>query len=376
MKKITIIGDFCYPNFAGGSSKHVFDLLTYFPEYDCNVRLLTRRRDSDSQYAADDPGAAGKYDALKKRGNIRELSGMGLFNPYPYIRIIAGADHVLLQHPVMGMIGGIAARIMGKHTVYHYHGPLHLEYQAKSGRKGLRYHILWLFQKITTVCSSVVLVHSEYMKRTAQKEHRIPNRKIRLLPPYIKKPASFVPLPWWKDETDKTVLFIPRRLTARTGIYEFLMRFLSLPADEQQKYHIYISGTGELAPKIETIAKEYPQTITYLGFVPYEELWAIYGKADAVVVPTLSLEGFGYVILEAMACGCAATVSTTCGGGYEFVSEQLGEEYTFDTFDTESILKALRFIKARPADRAFYQQIASRFSPEHMIRYYLQTILK
>lgn len=153
------------------------------------------------------------------------------------------------------------------------------------------------------------------------------------------KPASFVPLPWWKDEPDKTVLFIPRRLTARTGIYEFLMRFLSLPADEQQKYHIYISGTGELAPKIETIAKEYPQTITYLGFVPYEELWAIYGKADAVVVPTLSLEGFGYVILEAMACGCAATVSTTCGGGYEFVSEQLGEEYTFDSFDTESILK-------------------------------------
>ena len=113
-----------------------------------------------------------------------------------------------------------------------------------------------------------------------------------------------------------------------------------------------------------------------MGFVPYEELWAIYGKADAVVVPTLSLEGFGYVILEAMACGCAATVSTTCGGGYEFVSEQLGEEYTFDIFDTESILKTLRFIKARPADRAFYQQIASRFSPEHMIRYYLQTILK
>lgn len=148
MKKITIIGDFCYPNFAGGSSKHVFDLLTYFPEYDCNVRLLTRRRDSDSQYAADDPGAAGKYDALKKRGNIRELSGMGLFNPYPYIRIIAGADHVLLQHPVMGMIGGIAARIMGKHTVYHYHGPLHLEYQAKSGRKGLRYHILWYSKKL------------------------------------------------------------------------------------------------------------------------------------------------------------------------------------------------------------------------------------
>ena len=66
MKKITIIGDFCYPNFAGGSSKHVFDLLTYFPEYDCNVRLLTRRRDSDSQYAADDPGAAGKYDALNE----------------------------------------------------------------------------------------------------------------------------------------------------------------------------------------------------------------------------------------------------------------------------------------------------------------------
>lgn len=376
MKKITIIGDFCYPNFAGGSSKHVFDLLMYFTQYDCNVRLLTRSRDPNSLYAVDDPAAACKYDALKKQGHIRELSGVNLFNPYPYLQMIANADHVLLQHPVMGMVGGIIARIMRKHTVYHYHGPLHLEYQSKAAKKGLRYYILWLLQKITIICSSVVLVHSEYMKRTALKEHNIPIQKIQLLPPYINPPNSFHPLPWWKDESDKTVLFIPRRLTARTGVYEFLMQFLSLPVNEQQKYHIYITGTGELAPKIEIIAKKHPQTITYLGFVPYEELWAIYGKADAVVVPTLSLEGFGYVILEAMVCGSAAIVSTTCGGGYEFVIEQLGREYTFDIFDTESIQKALQFIQMRPANRTFYQQIASRFSLYHMIQYYLQVILK
>ena len=79
MKKITIIGDFCYPNFAGDEQTCVRFAHVSSPNttvmYACSPGVVI----PIPQYAADDPGAAGKYDALKKRGNIRELSGMGLF---------------------------------------------------------------------------------------------------------------------------------------------------------------------------------------------------------------------------------------------------------------------------------------------------------
>lgn len=40
-----------------------------------------------------------------------------------------------------------------------------------------------------------------------------------------------------------------------------------------------------------------------LGFVPEEQLSRYYQAADLVVMPTLQLEGFGLVTVEALACG-------------------------------------------------------------------------
>jgi len=372
MKRVAIIGDFCYPNFAGGSSKHVFDLITNFPRHGLDISLLTRKRDESSQYKADDIQAVQVYNNLKRANKIKELSKLALLNPYYYFSVLRGCDYVLLQHPIMGMIGGIVARILGKRVIiYHYHGPLHLEYQAKIGGKNFRYKLLWLFQKITAKCASLILVHSEYMKDIAMQEHRISEDKLKFLPPYIDLPDKISSLSWWKDEPDKTTLLIPRRLTARTGIIEFLQGFLNLSEMERLHYHIYITGTGELAPRIKDIAQEHADAITYLGFVTYDELRSIYDHVDAVVVPTLSLEGFGYVILEAMACGSSVIVSKTCGGGYEFITRQLGAEYTFDVYDSNSIRQTLEFIRSCPSDRDSYKNLARRFSPENMIQQYL-----
>lgn len=372
MKRVAIIGDFCYPNFAGGSSKHVFDLITNFPRHGLDISLLTRKRDESSQYKADDIQAVAVYDDLKRSGKIKELNKLALFNPYYYFSLLRGCDYVLLQHPIMGMIGGIVARILGKRVIiYHYHGPLHLEYQAKIGGRNFRYKLLWLFQKITVKCASLILVHSEYMKNIAMQEHGISEEKINFLPPYIDLPDNISSLSWRNDESDKTTLLIPRRLTARTGVIEFLEGFLNLPESEQQHYHIYITGTGELAPRIKEIAREHADTITYWGFVTYDELRAIYGHVDAVVVPTISLEGLGYVILEAMVCGSSVIVSETCGGGYEFVTRELGGEYTFDVYDSDSIRRTLDFIRSHPNNRDFYKNISRRFSTDNMIRQYL-----
>lgn len=375
MMKINIIGDFCYPNYAGGSSKHVYDLMCNFPKEGIEVTLQTRKKSADSQYSADDSEAEKEYRLWKEQGKIKEFSIFRMFNPFQYIRKIRNATHVLIEHPVMGLQGALVARLLGKKVIYHYHGPLHLEYYSKTNRKGFKYGLLWLMQKWTILFSDMIIFHSHYMQNVAIKEHRVLPGKCKLLPPYIDPKQNItVDLPCPIDRSKINIL-IPRRLTARTGVVEFLTMYNRLDKEFTDKFMIYITGVGELQQKVESLAGQNPLSVKYLGFVTYEQLWALYGQMDAVAVPTLDLEGFGYVILEAMACGAAAIVSITCGGGYEFVSEQLGKQYCFDVYNEQSIRNALMLIARKEKERFYYKEIADNFSTQAMIDVYINNIL-
>src|SRR5258706_752859 len=59
---------------------------------------------------------------------------------------------------------------------------------------------------------------------------------------------------------------------------------------------------------VRALAKENTDKIILLGFVPNEDLVAIYNLASVFVMPSL-YEGFGLPILEAMSCGCPVITS-------------------------------------------------------------------
>ena len=371
---VLIIGDFCYPNYMGGSSKHVYDILTEFSKIDSlDVHLITRAK-QEGNYSANEIDAQITFDRIKNCGQITELKGWHMFNPLHYLKHIKNADVVLLQHPIMGFVGALIAKLYYKRTIYHYHGPIHEEYKLKAGKKGIRYRLLWIMQKVTVLLSSKVLTHSNYMRGIAIKEHRLPDRKSIYLPPYIEEDPVNNHLDFVKNN-NKTKLIIPRRLTARTGVVEFLNAFLSLPKEKRNQYDIYISGKGELQQEVENLVRKDADNLSYVGFLSYEDLWSMYHKMDAVVVPTLNLEGFGYIILEALSSGATAIVSETCGGGYEFVVEHLGKENTFDVFSSESIFKALEQVEKTKNNRRNNKQIAGKFSCKAMIDYYIKAIL-
>jgi glycosyltransferase involved in cell wall biosynthesis len=76
-----------------------------------------------------------------------------------------------------------------------------------------------------------------------------------------------------------------------------------------------IAGKGALRPVLEQQARELglQEQVQFLGYVPDEQLPVAYQAADLTVVPSQSLEGFGLILLESLACG-TPVLSTPVGG--------------------------------------------------------------
>jgi glycosyltransferase involved in cell wall biosynthesis len=132
------------------------------------------------------------------------------------------------------------------------------------------------------------------------------------------------------------------------GFDEVLDNLRALPNDV-----IYvIAGEGEDAPRLRRKAKDLgvSDRVVFTGFVREEEKAALYASADVYVMPSRG-EGFGFVLLEAMACGIP-TIASKHDGGREALRDGLLGMLVDPTSPAEiraAIWDALEFGKrARP----------------------------
>ena len=69
---------------------------------------------------------------------------------------------------------------------------------------------------------------------------------------------------------------------------------------------------GKIDPEIRDLIFPYLGLINNVGTRPFSELYKIYSQASVFVLPTIE-DGFGNVIVEAMACGVPVIATTNCG---------------------------------------------------------------
>jgi glycosyltransferase involved in cell wall biosynthesis len=103
------------------------------------------------------------------------------------------------------------------------------------------------------------------------------------------------------------VVLTVRRLVARMGLEMLLDAWAGLSLDGGV---LLIVGDGPLRAELEERSSD---SVRFLGEVDDELLPTYYRAADVLVVPSESLEGFGLVVLEALACGTPVIV-TDVGG--------------------------------------------------------------
>ena len=105
-------------------------------------------------------------------------------------------------------------------------------------------------------------------------------------------------------DSERPVAVAARRLAPRMGLDVLLDAWTRL-TDAPERPLLLVVGDGELRPALEAQARRLglEGDVRFLGKVTDDDLLAAYRAADVAVAPTVSLEGFGLVVLEALACG-------------------------------------------------------------------------
>ncbi len=114
------------------------------------------------------------------------------------------------------------------------------------------------------------------------------------------------------NQGDKKVVLFVGRLVEIKGV-----RYL-IEAMKEINAKLVIVGDGPIRKELEEQAKEQGDKIVFLGSKTHEELKTIYASSDLFVAPSITAknggqEGFGLVMLEAMASGLPVIASRSGG---------------------------------------------------------------
>lgn len=154
-----------------------------------------------------------------------------------------------------------------------------------------------------------------------------------------------------------------RRLVPRMGLEDLLDAFAAVRA-QGPAARLIVGGKGGLADRLRQRAGDLgiEGAVDFPGLIPEPRLAAYYQSADLFVVPSRSLEGFGLVTLEALACG-TPVVATRVGGNVEILGA-LGEEFLVDPEAPTQLATAIVDLLDRGARDAGLRQRCRAFAEE------------
>lgn len=182
--------------------------------------------------------------------------------------------------------------------------------------------------------------------------------------------ASGDPIHRWLRAPGPPVLLSIGRLTRQKDYPTLLRAFASLHRDRKLRLIVYGEGPDQSA--LEALAAELGvgDSVDFAGFVPdpLPEL-----SHAAAFVMSSEWEGFGNVLVEALACGCPI-VSTDCPSGPAEILDRGEFGRLVPVGDAEALAAALGSVIDEPCDRERLRRRAGDFTVEAAADAYLRTL--
>ena len=165
--------------------------------------------------------------------------------------------------------------------------------------------------------ADVVITVSETVAASVRRWYRVPPARIAVVGNAI-DPETFRPMPHrrallrakWGVGPDETVLLTVGVLSDQKGVDIAIEALARLRAGGRLA-HLVVVGDGPFRPELERLVRERGvwDAVTFTGALANEDAAACYGAADVFVFPTLRVEAFGVVTIEAMAAERPVVVS-------------------------------------------------------------------
>jgi glycosyltransferase involved in cell wall biosynthesis len=221
--------------------------------------------------------------------------------------------------------------------VLHFHGPWDLEGVA-SGDNAITAWAKYLVERLAYRRADEAVVLSRAFRRLLVERYRFSPWRVNVIPPGVDL-ERFSPgdrsgaraqlgLP-----EDAWIALALRRLVPRMGVDVLVSAWDRLAPDDGL---LLIGGDGSAREVLERHASD---TVRFLGRVDDELLPTYYRAADVCVIPSRSLEGFGLVALEALACG--TPVIATDVGGLPEALDGLGHDLVVTADDVHALAERL-----------------------------------
>ncbi len=233
----------------------------------------------------------------------------GLFLFTPFILIIVNPDVVHAHGLVAGFVAVFWSKIFNKKVVISTHSIY--SFPEKSFYKSF---VTWIFKNAQFCLGLSKQAASEILSLGIDK-NKVSNFTYWIdLENFTKVKNAKVSLGWDK----KFVVLFVGRLISEKGL-EIL---LESAKSWHEGIELKIIGTGPLEDLvIETVSKQ--KNIEYLGVVTQNKLPEYYSASDILIVPSASEEGFGRVIIEALACG-TPVIGSNRGAISEAINNKVG----------------------------------------------------
>jgi glycosyltransferase involved in cell wall biosynthesis len=360
------------------------------------------------------PGGLNRYvyeltHHLASAGDRVELCGLGLPNNLPHSSIkltnLAELDRPLLQRLWQTRLSFSKRQIAQPDAInlhfalydlpllsllpkevpitFTFHGPWALESQREGANQLSVFVKQWMEQQVYRHCDRFIVLSKAFGEILHQYYH-ISWDKIYIIPggvdldrfqSNLSREQARVQLNFPQD---RPILFTPRRLVRRMGL-EVLLKAIAQVKLKIPDIWLAIAGKGILRENLERQVTELglTDTVKFLGFLPDEQLPIAYQAADLTVVPSQSLEGFGLIVLESLACG--TPVACTPVGGMPEILEPFSPEFITESIEAEAIAQTLLAVLKNdislPTRQACRTYAATHFNWTEIARQVRQVLL-
>jgi glycosyltransferase involved in cell wall biosynthesis len=214
--------------------------------------------------------------------------------------------------------------------------------------------------------SNHILVLSDYTRKKLSNVYKLRRSKITVIP-------GAVDIDRFKPTDDRVtirtnldlpansfILLTVRNLEPRMGIENLILAYKSV-LGKKSDIHLVIAGAGPMGQELRALVRDsgLNDRIRFTGYIPDNKLPAYYQMADLFILPTLDLEGFGLVTVEALSSGLPV-LGTPVGGTKEILAH-LGKEFLFADTTPESMSSLiLEAMQTWAGDPSAYSRISQK----------------